>query len=166
VEAIGMLPTKVLSHSSCLIVAREGPLKPQLESIIAKYKLQGNVRLLGFLPRRDMVQLLKQSDLFVLPSRVAIFDVVLLEAALSGAPVVTSTVGGNIEMFDKESAFLIPCDSPSILAETIMRALSNRALCQQISTNAKKRVLESFSLESLSRSYIMLYKEMLSAWHG
>jgi glycosyltransferase involved in cell wall biosynthesis len=158
VEAIASLPEDVRSRLFCLIVGR-GHLEGELQSRIAEKGLQDKVKLLGFLPRQELLQLMKSATVFVLPSRVSIFDYVLLEAGAIGLPIVTGAVGGNLEMFDEDSALLVPPEEPQALAAAISRVLTDGELRKQLSESVYHRVRSKFSLESMFNSYLALYEE-------
>ena len=160
IEAIGQLPEGIKSYCFCLIVGREGPLKDQVKRLILEYQLQDIVRLVGFLPRMDMVQLVHQATLFVLPSRVAVFDVVLLEAAALGTAIITSAIGGNLEMFDSESALFVQPGDPQELANALIKAISYEELRNITSEKALERVRTRFSIRALFNSYVGIYKEL------
>lgn len=161
IEAIGSLPDAVRSKLSCLVVGR-GYLKEELQSLIVKRDLAASVKLLDFMPRDELLGLMKAADLFVLPSRVSVFDQVLLEVGAVGLPVITTAVGGNLEMFDESSAILIPPNDPQALATAILRMLTNDGLRQRLAENARQRIRSRFSPESEFSSYAAIYEEVAS----
>jgi glycosyltransferase involved in cell wall biosynthesis len=63
-----------------LIVAGEGPVREELEKLIADLALQQQVQLIGQQSRASVVKLLHQSTCFVLPSRFENFPIAVLEA--------------------------------------------------------------------------------------
>jgi glycosyltransferase involved in cell wall biosynthesis len=158
VEAIALLPEDICSRLSCLVVGR-GQLEGQLQSLIAAKGLHGKVRLLGFLPRQELLQLMRASTVFVLPVRVSVFDRAIQEAAAMGLPIVTTAVGGNLEMFDENSALLVPPDEPQALTTAITRVLTDGELRKQLSESVYHRVRNMFSLESMLNSYSAIYGE-------
>ena len=159
VEAIALLPEDVQKRLSCLVVGC-GHLEEELQSLIAKRGLQDKVRLLGFLPRQELLQLMRSATVFVLPSRVSVFDYVLLEAAAIGLPIVTTAVGGNLEMFDEDSAMLVPPDEPQTLATALTRVLTDDELRDRLAKKVYQRARNKFSLESMFNSYSAIYDEM------
>ncbi|MEK7281337.1 MAG: glycosyltransferase family 4 protein, partial [Chloroflexota bacterium] len=161
IEAISLLPEDQRSRPSCLVVGR-GPLKEELSSLIENKGLQDRVRLLGFLSRQEFLQLMRSATIFVLPSRVSVFDYILLEAGALGLPIITTAVGGNLEMFDQDSALLVPPDDPQALASAIARLLSDEALRQRLGQNAYHRIRSRFSLEAMFNAYAAIYQEIAS----
>jgi glycosyltransferase involved in cell wall biosynthesis len=159
IDAIGGLPADIRSKLSCLVVGR-GHLKDELQSLIVKKELAGTIKLLDFMPRDDLLGLLKSSDIFVLPSRVSVFDQVLLEVGAAGLPLITTAVGGNIEMYDDNSAILIPPDNPPALTDAILRMLTDEGLRKRLSETAKQRIRSRFSPESEFNSYTSIYGEV------
>ena len=159
IEAIALLPEETRSRLNCFVVGR-GHLRNELKDLIIARGLENKVKLLGFLSRQELLQLMRSSTAFVLPSRVAVFDYALLEAGVVGLPIVTTSVGGNLEMFDEDSALLVPPEDPQMLAAAIARLLSDEALRQHLSQNACHRLRSRFSLEAMFNAYAAIYEEM------
>lgn len=160
VNAVAALPPAVRVRTSVLIVGQHGSLRAQLERLILDLGLDRTVRLLGFVDRRDLIQLMRQATLFVLPSRVAVFDYVLLEAGALGVPIVTTSVGGNIEMFDRDSVLFVPPNDSSELAGALARVLSDTDLRARLGANARSHIRRHFGLDLLLRSYGELYSQL------
>jgi len=164
IDAIALLPEDIRSRLSCLIVGR-GHLEEELESLAREKGLKDTVKMLGFLPRRELLDLAKSATVFVLPARVAVFDYALLEAAAMKLPIITSGVGGNLEMFPDNSARLIPPESPHILAEAISQVLTNNELREDLAQRAYERVKSAFSLEAMLRNYLAIYEELAQRYY-
>jgi glycosyltransferase involved in cell wall biosynthesis len=160
IEAIALLPDNIRSRLSCLIVGR-GQLEEELQSLIARKSAQDTIKIIGFLPRNQLLGLMKIAALFVLPSRVSVFDYALLEAGAMKVPIVTTAVGGNMEMFDQDSAILVPPGDPQALATAISRAVADQGLRKQLAESAYQRIRSRFSIESMFNSYLSIYEDML-----
>lgn len=79
----------------CIIIG-EGPEKPRLKKLVAKYRLQQNVTFRGTLPEaRDIYSYMKAAKVFCTPSVREGFGIVTLEALGCGTPVVTANSRGN-----------------------------------------------------------------------
>jgi glycosyltransferase involved in cell wall biosynthesis len=90
-------------------------------------RLDGRARLLGALPRPQVLELLRAADLAVLSSRWENFPHALVEALAVGTPVVATAVGGVPEIVrDGENGVLVPPGDPEALADGIRRALAER----------------------------------------
>ncbi len=83
----------------------EGPLRPELETAIARKGLGGRVRLLG--EREDVAELLAAADLFVLTSHAEGLPLSILEAMARGLPVLASAAGGVAEAVG-DAGILLP----------------------------------------------------------
>ena len=72
-------------------IAGDGPEFDELKKLQSELRLEDKVQFLGF--RNDVPLLMKQSDLFVMPSLSEPFGIVLLEAMATGTPIVTTRNG-------------------------------------------------------------------------
>ena len=77
-----------------LALVGEGPLRPRLEAHFAGLP----VRFTGALSGRELSRAYASADLFVFPSHVESFGLVLLEAMASGLPLVAARTGGAPEL--------------------------------------------------------------------
>ena len=97
-------------------------------------------------------QLWLESDLFVFPSRLETFGIVLMEALAFGVPVVSSNVGAASYVLDQgRVGWLLPGLDPAIMAQTIQTALANKPERLRRSQLGRERVKGEFSLESNAR---------------
>lgn len=160
VKALPLLPPHLLNRVFCTIVAREGYMKQEVDSLIAQNSLEDIVKLLGFVHRPELIQLMADATMFVLPSRVSVFDAILLEVSAFGLPIITTAVGGNLEMFDSESAILIPPDDERQLAKAITKLANTEDLRSRLTRNAQERMRRKFSNEGTFQSYLSLYDEV------
>ncbi|MDP2194288.1 MAG: glycosyltransferase, partial [Alphaproteobacteria bacterium] len=79
-----------------LIIYGEGPLRPNLETLIQQEGLESHVTLFG---KTDQIhQELRKADLFIFPSLYEGFPNALLEAMSLGLPVIASNVTGNVDI--------------------------------------------------------------------
>lgn len=115
---------------------------------------KGNV----FLP--DAYKYLKAFDIFVLPSVKEGFPWVILEAMAAEVPVVATRVGAVPEAIeDGKDGLLIDPAKPEQIVEAIERLLKNKELQERLVNNAKKTVIEKFSLNQMINKYIELFED-------
>jgi glycosyltransferase involved in cell wall biosynthesis len=112
----------------------------------AKAELGRALRLVGNVPRSEVVEHFKWADVFLFPTLCDGFGCVLLEALASGLPVITTTNSG-IAIRDGVDGFVVPIrDAPSI-ADRLHRLASEPGLLAEMSHNARERS-QAFTLDA------------------
>ena len=124
-----------------LVIAGDGPTRPELARRAAALGLRGRVYLPGTLSRGRVAWAMANADVFVLPSRVEPFGIVVLEALRAGRPVVVSARGGAGEIVrDGENGVVADPLDTARLAEAIERLLADRSLSQRLGDQGRRRV--------------------------
>ncbi|MCL6258964.1 glycosyltransferase family 4 protein [Aquiflexum sp. TKW24L] len=133
-------------------------LVAEMKEKIEKTGLQPHVSYLGF--RKDIPEILKTLDIFVLPSILPDpFPTVILEAMASGKPVVATAHGGANEMvLEGETGFLIPWDDAESAAATISALVNDEVLRKEMGDKGRSRVLKKFSPEAFQKKFISLFE--------
>jgi glycosyltransferase involved in cell wall biosynthesis len=73
-----------------LLIAGEGALRAELETLIREAGLENRLRLLGFLGEPEILDLLSLADGFILPSVGDPYPLAVIEAAFAGLPLLLS----------------------------------------------------------------------------
>ena len=145
VQALSLLPEDV-----ALVVLGEGPERPHLEA--------PRVHLPGRVP--DVAAWLRRASVYVQPSRWEGFGLAVLEAMISGLPVVATNVSSLPELVvDGETGVLVPPDDPAALAAGIERALAS----PQMGAAGRERAVREFSVSKMADRTAALYTDLLSA---
>jgi glycosyltransferase involved in cell wall biosynthesis len=111
----------------------------------------------------NTTEVLRNADLFVLPSREEGMSIALLEAMALGMPVVASSIFGNQRLVDDfEHGRLVPPDDPLRLACTIIEQWENLDRAIQMGIAARTRVKREFSIEVVAREHLALFRELIS----
>jgi len=138
--------------------------KVQLEQYAAELRLGKCVRFLG--ERSDVLDILSESDLFVLPSLSEGLSNVLLEAMTANLPIVATDVGGNPEVVQHgKTGLLIPPRNVDELTAAIMQILQCPDMACRFGDAGRARVVKEFSLESMVRQTQDLYLYLLEKRH-
>lgn len=124
-----------------LTVAGDGPERPALDALCAQLGIASRVRFLGNIDNARMLQQLQQHDLLLNTSRLDNQPVSLLEAFACGLPVVSTAVGGIVQMIsDGENGLLAPSDDAPALAAAMKRLLDDPPLARRIAQAAHAQV--------------------------
>lgn len=137
-----------------LVLAGDGPLRVQLEALAASLGLTGKVEFCGRQTRSQVGELLRNCEVFVLPSRSEPFGIVLIEAMACGKPVVATTAGGIPEIVQNEvNGILVEPDNSKALAQAIDRVLEDEILQMRLATKGLKTAREQFNFAHTAASY-------------
>lgn len=110
---------------------------------------------------RLLVLAYSAADVMVLPSKFENLPNTIMESLACGTPVAAFNIGGNPDMIDhKKNGYLAIPYEPKDLAEGIKWCLENND-DDLLSSNARRKVLDKFTLEAISKQYISLYKSLL-----
>jgi len=143
-----------------LLIVGDGPLYPVLIQMIEQFALQDIVWLAG--DRKDVPELLRAMDIFVLPSLGEGISNTVLEAMASGLPVVATAVGGNIELVEEGfNGRLVPVGDHQALSNAIATLLMNDNERTRQGNNTRQRVCQQFDWERTVDAYLRLYDRLL-----
>lgn len=117
---------------------------PDREALAKKAgELKAPVTFLGKVDHATVLQYLASAKIFVLNTAYEGFSHLLLEAMAMGVPVVTTPVGGNIELItDGKNGLFVPQGDVKAIAATIERVFGDEALAKRLSEAGKSRVAE------------------------
>jgi L-malate glycosyltransferase len=142
-----------------LVLAGDGPDRDLAEQEVDRAGLRADVRFLGKVDR--VADLLRGSDLFLMPSQSESFGLSALEAMACGVPVVASRTGGIPEVvIDGETGYLAPVGAVEELTERALQVLRDPALHARLRHAAVAQAL-AFSSERIVPRYVQLYEEVL-----
>ena len=147
-----------------LDVVGDGPLRTDYERRVAESPVSAAIAFRGMLTKSDLAELMRHSDVFVLPSRIENLPCVVIEAMASGLPVVSTTVGGIPEMVSELEGILVAPDDPTALAAALDSVLSNPAAFDRAGISA--RAVARFGLPAVGTQLQATYASVLSTGAG
>jgi glycosyltransferase involved in cell wall biosynthesis len=144
----------------CWIVG--GPQRPQegsylteLRQLASSLGFDERVRFLG--QRSDVSRLLAAADIHCQPNTgPEPFGIAFVEALYAGLPVVTTALGGALEIVDESCGVLVSADNTHRLMETLRRLIDHREqrlqLSEQGPSRARQLCAPSTGLKKLCRA--------------
>ena len=111
-----------------------------------------NISITGWKNKDELMQILNESDVFILPSLWEGLPISLLEAMALKKPCIVSNVIGNKDVINnKENGFI--CNDLDEFVITINEIQSNKYDLTQISVNAYKDILNVYNTDVMTKSY-------------
>lgn len=141
------------------VMVGDGELRPEVERALGNASLENRFRLTGW--RREVPDLLRAFDVFLLTSRWEGLPKVVPQALISGIPVVATAVDGTREIVDdgKDGFLCRPGDVGTMAA----RVLSVLAGTSRLDPSYKRdRLLLEFDQSEMVRAQERLYEELLA----
>ncbi len=133
----------------------------EINSLIETENLENYVLRQPPVPHQDMPAYFGSADLVVIPSQ-EYFSIAMIEAMLLEKVIIASNEGGSRDaIVDGQSGFLVDHNSPdeiSRAAKVVVNLSENKK--NQIGVNAKKRIIENYTLEAVAERIIKLYSSV------
>lgn len=154
-EAAAAVPEVQLA----LAGAPDRSLRPRLDAALAK--LGGRARLEGVLEPSGVAALLRDADVFALPSHREGLPISLLEAMAAGLAIVATPVGAIPEVVrDGQEGLLVPVGDAAALASALRSLARDRLRCRAFGARAKSLWRERFSRDAGIGRLRALWEEM------
>jgi glycosyltransferase involved in cell wall biosynthesis len=157
-EATRLLTQENLNFEVRLI--GDGPLRPQLEQIIAEKNLQDRVRFTGYLSGADLVRELADVSVVVMPS---VWEetagLSAIEQMMTGRLVIAANIGGLGEVVGDAGLRCASLDATA-LADCMRAVILDPMLIDTIGKKARARALELFLAERMIADHAKLYRAL------
>lgn len=159
---VDALPAIRTGNDVRVVLAGDGSFRSDLEQRVQRLQIADFVRFLGV--RNDIPGLLRESDLFVFPSRTEGLPNALLEAMALAKPIVTTDVPGCRDLIvDKVNGLLVPYGEPAALAEAIRSLLADPNGAAVLGRKARETVAREWTRAGSMNAYATVYDEVLGA---
>jgi glycosyltransferase involved in cell wall biosynthesis len=143
-EALGRL--RSIPNWSCWIVggaqrSDENLYFGKLKAKTDKLAISDRIHFLG--QRSDVERLLSATDIFCQPNTgPEPFGIVFIEALYAGIPVVTTAIGGAMEIVERSTGILVTPNNPDDLAAALRELISNSGLREKLGACGPARAAE------------------------
>lgn len=143
-----------------VVVGHQRPaLFEKLKAQMQTASEQPKIHWLGF--RQDVVNILRQADIFLLPSTSEGFSISTVEAMMAGVPIIATRSGGPEEIIsDGQTGLLVPIEDPDAIVSAVQR-LNDPTLKLRLTEQALESAKNRFSLLSMLYAYQGLYERFM-----
>ncbi|MGO8972889.1 MAG: glycosyltransferase [Steroidobacteraceae bacterium] len=151
IEAFARLAAKGVKFE--LVLAGDGPMRDELESLIARTGLGDSIRITGWISSTEVRDEILAARALVLPSFAEGLPVVIMEAMALRRPVLTTYIAGIPELVRSgENGWLFPASSVDDLTNAIEDCLAAPLeKLRRFGDAGHQRVVERHSIESEAR---------------
>ena len=131
--------------------------KPWVKSIDDR-KIK-NIEFLGF--RNDINKLMQASDIFIFPSLSEGLPNVVIEAMMSGLPIIASDIPGNSDLVSNNlNGILVPVKNAKAFSEAMNLLTGNKKLCNKMGKMNRELAEKNFDLDIVSEKFMELIEEI------
>lgn len=142
-----------------LSIIGAGPLLAQLREQVRTHGWGDCVSLPGARP--DVAELMREFDLFVLPSLSEGTPVTILEAMATGLPVLATRVGGVPQIvLEGTCGLLVEPDDLDALVDAMVRYVNDAALRHQHGAAGRARVAQTSGIDTMVAHYTAVYDDL------
>jgi glycosyltransferase involved in cell wall biosynthesis len=135
------------------LIIGSGKLEKEFVRILSMLELTDEVTWLKWINHDEIPRYLNQLKLLVLPSFSEGLPNILLEAIGCETPILATNKGGIPDLiFDRETGFLLPDNTPKEISKGIISILKSKGLAT-ITANAKAQLVKRYSLSAAEERY-------------
>ncbi|QNT38944.1 MULTISPECIES: glycosyltransferase [Pseudomonas] len=147
-EAARVLAARSIAFE--LVLAGDGEMRGQVEALIARYGLQQQARITGWISSAQVREEILAARALVLPSFAEGLPVVIMEAMALRRPVLTTYVAGIPELVRPgENGWLFPAGAVDELAAAMADCLAQPVeVLQRMGEAARQRVLQRHDIDT------------------
>ena len=148
----------------CLNIIGWGEQEENLRKMVLEYGLDDNVHFLGKMRKTEIAKELRNSNVYVLPSRNENFSVAILEGLATGLPVIATDCGGIRECLDDRNGIIVPVDDVDAMASAIKQMMENYSRYDRryIAENCKRR----FSPQAIAGKLTEVFEDVIKNNNG
>jgi len=159
-DVIEAMPEILSKHHNIkfIVVGGDYGYKSELKKLSEKLNVDKSVVFTGNISKEELIELYKRADIFVFPSKMEGFGIVLLEAIASGTLCIAYSIPSVRKIIkDNENGVLVK--NKNELLDKILYYLDNVEEKKKIETNAFKYV-ENYDIKSIITKLVMIYEEI------
>ncbi len=153
---------KIFEGKIELIIGGNGEVK-KLENILDRYNLSKTVKFEGWVSGKKKEELLKECDIYILPSYFEGLPISILEAMSYKMPIISTPVGGINEIVkDKINGIIIEPGNKDDIVNSILFFIENKDAIKQMGDKSLE-IVKPYFAENVINELKCLYLEVLNS---
>lgn len=161
IKALRILKDKIPEKKFRLFIAGDGEEMPNLKGLARSLNLENEVIFLGWVHNKN--DFYEKIDIFILPSRIETFGLVILEAMKNFKPIIATKCDGPIEILrDNVDGFLVdlknPDSIPKNIAKNVEKIISDDEASSLMIQSAFIRLDLRYSFKTLEKNLAEIFK--------
>jgi colanic acid/amylovoran biosynthesis glycosyltransferase len=143
-----------------LVLAGDGEMRPEIETLISKLKLNDFIRITGWISSAEVRDEILSARAFVLASFAEGLPVSIMEAMSLRRPIISTFIAGIPELVvHGEHGWLVPAGDVEALAGAMQACLDAPAdALERMGETARRRVLQHHDIDSTASLLIELFR--------
>jgi glycosyltransferase involved in cell wall biosynthesis len=133
----------------------------ECEQLICDLGLESNFILAGYHQKPHLI--FSEGDISILTSISEGFPYTVLESMSCSIPVVSTDVGGVTEALDVSCGFICKPKNYVEIGKRVIELLQNEPLRIQMGINARKKVIENFTIGKFIKEYELAYQKVYNS---
>ncbi|EAR02554.1 GT4 family glycosyltransferase PelF [Maribacter sp. HTCC2170] len=130
----------------------------ECEALVKYLQLEDNFYLMGFHNNPELIY--AEGDVSILTSISEGFPYTVIESMSCAIPVVATDVGGVSEALDEKCGFICKPKDHDEIGERVISLLKNEKLKKWMGENARKKVVENFTIENFVSEFEKTYENL------
>ena len=134
-----------------------------LKQLIEAEGLEQRILFLGEQPTEKLPLLFRSLDAYIAPQRWEGFGLTPIEAMSSGVPVIATKAGLFEEMIIRnQTGYIVEYNDIDAISKHLSDLLNNEALLNDMSRQARARVVDAFNIQKEAYHLIDIYKQIIN----
>ncbi len=156
-----ILAVQKLSNIKLTLIG-EGALQQQLKQLVQQLKIENKVEFINNMPNTELLKLYPEYDIFANHCQYFGIGKTIIEAALSGLPIITNLRDGEqIDEYKNADWLMLVKNSPEGYMNAINKLVNDDHYREQLGVRARKHSSAIWMPEITEQRYVDLYKRLV-----
>ena len=163
IEKIEKIPKKNIKNEKQVVYVGRDSYEKGID-ILKKIENQINAKVIYCtnLDWESAMQILKSSDIVIVPSRIDNIPNVIKEAFFLKIPIVATNIKGISEIITNDvNGILVPSEEPEKLTSAVNQLLENKEKMKEITENGYDFIIKNMTWDILLPKYINFYEKLM-----